>query len=141
LLRLVPRRLADTPVELCRRLSYEGFEHVHAAAAEGGGLLYLVPASADRRLPDRRLPRILELFCPTGEAARTALVASADDAAAAARRARADGDAAVPTLLRPAAKGRFVVRFLPPVVARPGETEAALAGRYLAALKDAEDEA
>ena len=133
LLRLVPRRFAATPVELCRRLTYQCFEHVHAATVEGGDLVLLVPASADRRLP-----RVLELFRPAGEAARTVAVAAADDAVAvaAARRALAEGGAAVPALLRPAAKGRFVVRFLPPVVPRQGETEAALAGRYLTALED-----
>ncbi len=127
-------------VELCRRVSYEGFEHVHGAAAQGGRVVLLVPSSG-RRL----LLRVLELFRPAGQEAvtipvDTIPVASAEDGIAAARQALAAGSAAVWALARPAPKGSFLVRFLPPVVPEDGETQEALAGRYQAAWEGAEDD-
>lgn len=94
-------------------------------------MVFLVPAS-DKDL----LVRVLELFRPAGEDALTLSAASADDATDAARQALAGGGAAVPVLLRPAPKRRFVVRFLPGVVAEEGETAEALARRYLAVWED-----
>lgn len=130
-LRLLPHRFAGSGVELCRRVSYEGFEHVHAAVAHGGAVVFLVPASGKELLL-----RVLEFFRPAGEDALTMPAASTDDATAAARRSLAGGGAAVPALVRPAPKGRFVVRFLPGVVPEEGETAEALARRYLAAWED-----
>lgn len=82
------------------------------------------------------MERVLELFRPAGEDALSMPAASLPEAAAAARRILAVGGAAVPALVRPAPKGRFVVRFLPPVVPREGETAEALAGRFLVASED-----
>jgi hypothetical protein len=124
-------RLAGSPVDLCRRVSYEGFEHVHAARAHGGSVIFLIPASGKEILV-----RVLELFRPAGEDASTKSAASAEEATDAAHQALAGGGTAVPVRVRPALKGRFVVRFLSGVVPESGETAEALARRYLAAWED-----
>lgn len=116
-LRLAERRaLRTTPVKLCGRLSYEGWEH-----ADGATLLLLAPLGSPRVAR-----RVLELFLDGREAA--------DDVFDAARRALAQGLGGVWMVASPEGRGRWTVTFLPPVAAAPADDAEALARRYLEAL-------
>ncbi len=129
-------------VELCRRLDYEGWAHLHHSA---DAPLFLLGPLGSPSLARRVLGDYLEdaetavvLPAPPGVEAVDAVLSSdgVRCAAAPARRALKRQTAAVWTVALPERRGRWRVHFLPPVAPVDGDTEASLTQRYLSALEE-----
>lgn len=117
--RAAERRALRLPaVKLCKRLCYEGWEHLHGAT-----LVFFAPVGSPRVAR-----RILALFLEDRQGADADLDA--------AEKALAEGLAGVWMVAEPERRGRWAVRFLPPVAAAPGDTADALFQRFLDALDD-----
>lgn len=135
------RALGLAPVELCRRLTFEGWEHLHNATAEP---LFLFGPLGAARLASR----VVELYHqgrasaavvppPVGEeTVRVALFRRPVACSVRpARLALEQGAAAFWTLTLPARRNRWCVHFLPPVVPRADDTVVSLLERYLSMLE------
>lgn len=130
------------PVAFCRRLHFEGWEHLHNTA---DGRLFLLGPLGSVRVASR----VLELYhegceyavvlppSPDQETLEAALFRhSVRCSAQAANRALAAGVPAVWVLALPEPGGRWSVNFLPPVPPAANDTAASLTEHYLSVLEE-----
>ncbi|MCP4659207.1 MAG: lysophospholipid acyltransferase family protein [bacterium] len=142
-----------SPLELCRRLGFEGWENLHAASEAGRGVVLLLPALGSRRVALRALvlyrPALRHfLVCPQSDDPSAALATLSQGSEVAillgrppldpmpARLALASGAPAVLIVALPERRGTFHIRASPPIAPVADDTIETLTQRYLRAIED-----